>query len=222
MTNIGDLLCFRQCSLFRHLRLRWLALLCLAVLVSQSLTCQAQSSREIAHHPYRPRVMLGLGLQAFSVKNTSPLSADSTKHFFYTGTTVDFRLFQPLLIPKKGPTLGAFFAPAMGASLFRDWLRAWHIYRLPAGLELHFGDHGTPEWSGLLAGGGVTYNGYSFERDHLPAINPIKPQAFFFVGVHVENLSCNLYATQSQRWINRNGTSTRTGWEFNLTFEVGF
>lgn len=198
------------------------------------------SSLHAQEHPnsyknrYHPMLLLDFGVQSFRVRNYSPQHLSQLKKATHVGFSVNLYFFQPAVHVNNvsfGPFVGAGYALPLYSLLenshsddSKNW---WGLYRFPFGFAYKFDmsnrhSRNSGVWDGWILSAGLTYNGYDFSPDKIPGLKPIKPRAFLSLGIHFDDLGVNLYATQAQTNINRDGTATWTSMELGMSFLIDF
>jgi hypothetical protein len=148
----------------------------------------------------------------------SPFSylQDTVRQQLYVGKYFSFGVYTRGVYILPEWTLGIFIKPAIGMNLSRG---TSHQARMAI---LQFPIYATTEigktkehWPGIIAGAGITFNYYELDGYKIPPFARAAP--CFFVQLHFDHYGIRFSDVMNQTILNKNGTITKTDFDFSLT-----
>lgn len=174
-----------------------------------------------------PLFDIDIGLHFFKVSNTPGSARGSPRKFSHLGLNASLTICQQFLkfdgdyyalciFGKPGYVVAS---EAAGSTRVHN---SWGIAQLPFGLALKIGGSYSKNssWDGVMIGAGLTYNAYYLAKDNIPDLKMSIPRFYSFLQLHFNEAGFRFGATQSQNFMNKDGSVTKTGWEYTLTFLV--
>ena len=160
---------------------------------------------------------LDFGMEVMKIENAHlPQNFFDTLHSqVFTGYIGGLNFYRRITYIQPLWSVGFFIKPFFGTNMHKNsFAKSWLSLQLPIGIATEFGK--TDEHSpGIMFGAAIDLNVNDFsEYHHVPAF--WKPKPYFFLQVHEGVGGIRFSACPAQSIANKDGTITRTSFDFEI------